>query len=170
MAIAEVRIATVLDAAVVAGVHLDFWRHAYADLLPRSVLDTSDAEMTERWTARIAAGGPALLALEGGQPVGFALLAAVPDADGVGEIEAMGVPPRWQRRGHGGRLLGTAAVLLRQAGATSGRYWVPEDDPVTIAFLERAGWSPDGTRRVLDTGDGLLAERGYHGDLDLVLV
>src|SRR6478735_5255907 len=63
-----------------------------------------------------------------------------------------------------------AALHLRRAGATTGRYWAPVADEATAAFLTAVGWSPDGIRRVLDTGEGTLAEQSYSGTLDLVLV
>jgi len=170
MAAAEVREAGIDDAAVLGGLQLEFWRQAYAGLLPAALLDRSDADQAQAWRARLDVGGTALLATEGGAPVGFALLDPEPDAERVGEIQALGVLPRWSRRGHGGRLLGTAALHLRQAGATTGRYWAPVADEATAAFMAAVGWSPDGPRRVLDTGEGTLAEQSYSGTLDLVLV
>jgi GNAT superfamily N-acetyltransferase len=170
MALAEVREAGVDDAAVLGGLQLEFWRQAYAGLLPAVLLGRSEADQAQAWRSRLQVGGTALLATEGGAPVGFALLDPEPDTDGVGEIQALGVLPRWSRRGHGGRLLGTAALQLRRAGATTGRYWAPVADEATAAFLTAAGWSPDGSRRVLDTGEGTLAEQSYSGTLDLVLL
>jgi len=170
MGLAEVREAGVDDAAVLGGLQLEFWRQAYASLLPAALLDRSDADQADAWRARLQIGGTALLATEGGAAVGFGLLDPVPDADGVGEIQALGVLPRWTRRGHGGRLLGTAALHLRRAGAATGRYWVPVADEATAAFMIAVGWSPAGTRRVLDTGEGTLAEQRYAGRLDLILV
>ncbi len=124
MGLAEVREAGVDDAAVLGGLQLEFWQQAYAALLPASLLDRSDADQAQAWRLRLQAGGTALLATEGGAPVGFALLDPEP-ADGIGEIQALGVLPRWSRRGHGGRLLATAALHLRRAGAGTGRYWAP---------------------------------------------
>ncbi len=170
MAVAEVRTAGPEDAGLLAKVQLELWQQAYSEILPASLLLRTAADQAPAWEARLASGGPALLAVEGAETVGFALLAAAPADDGTGDIEAMGVLPRWARRGHGGRLLGTAAHLLRASGATTGRYWVPDADDVTVAFLAVAGWSQLGSRRVLDTGDGLLTEVAYGGTLDLVLI
>jgi|SRR6478609_5260384 GNAT superfamily N-acetyltransferase len=169
MGLAAVREARVDDAAVLGGLQLEFWQQAYAALLPATLLERSDADQAQAWRLRLQAGGTALLATEGGAPVGFALLDPEP-ADGIGEIQALGVLPRWSRRGHGGRLLATAALHLRRAGAGTGHYWAPVADEATAAFLAAVGWSPDGNRRVLDTGEGTLAEQSYSGTLDLVLV
>ena len=170
MGLAEVRQAGVDDAAALGGLQLEFWRQTYADLLPAALLDRSDSGQAQAWRMRLQVGGTALLATEGGTPVGFALFDPQPGPDGIGEIQALGVLPRWSRRGHGGRLLGTAALHLRRAGATTGRYWAPVADEATAAFLTAVGWSPDGIRRVLDTGEGTLVEQSYSGTLDLVLV
>ena len=37
-------------------------------------------------------------------------------------------------------------------------------------FLLGVRWTPDGARRVLDTGEGTFAEIRYSGDLDLLLI
>ncbi len=85
------------------------------------------------------------------------------------EIGALLVEPRWGRRGHGGRLLATAAHALRNAGALYGLVWIPEADTASRRFYERVGWELDGTVRVLDTGDGELREIRLTGSLDLTL-
>jgi hypothetical protein len=66
-------------------------------------------------------------------------------------------------------LLAAAAAALRDGGARYGLAWVPEADAVSRAFYARAGWEPDGTVRVLDTGDGTLREVRIVGSLDLKL-
>jgi GNAT superfamily N-acetyltransferase len=174
MGLAEVREAGPDDAAVLAGLQLEYWQQAYATLLPRQLWERGDGAQTQAWRERLSLPGPALLATESGTPVGFALVSGtVPDDGedaGTGEVEALGVLPRWSRRGHGGRLLATAAGYLRRAGANRGRIWVPEADGIAADFLSAAGWYPDGTRRVLDTGAGTLAEVAHSGTLDLMLI
>ncbi|MTD13730.1 GNAT family N-acetyltransferase [Nakamurella sp. YIM 132087] len=167
--IGEVMRAGLLDADVVARLQLDLWQQAYAELLPPAVLATPLETLFDRWTARIAGGGPVLVAMEGGTPVGLAALSALP-VMGVGEIEVFGVLPRFARRGHGGRMLAEAATQLRDTGAHGGRWWAPEEDRTIERFLASAGWQPEGRRRVLDTGTGRFAEVAYSGGLDLVAV
>jgi GNAT superfamily N-acetyltransferase len=170
MAVGRVEEATADEASVLAGLQLEFWNQVYADLLPAEVLRRDPAEHTVAWTERITAGGPVLIAYEGGTPVGFAALPDAPDPDGVAELEAIGVLPRYGRRGHGGRLLGTAARLLRNRFALTGSYWVPVADGITAAFLTRAGWTATGRTRSLSTGDGRLDQTEHAGTVDLVLV
>ena len=113
-----------------------------------------------------------LLAVEGGEPVGFAAVATTFDPQNllepVGEIEVLHVVPRWGRRGHGGRLLVSAAAELRRLGARSGRRWIPQADTATTRFLTAAGWAEDGVRRELDTGGAPIVELRWSGLLDLV--
>jgi GNAT superfamily N-acetyltransferase len=170
-------VATEADAETVALLQISWWRAAYATMLPAEVLGVDPAILTTSWSARIPLR-TVLLATEGSEAVGFAAVDPVlqthPDGDGparsIGSIDVLGVVPRWSRRGHGGRLMATAAALLRDRGAAVGSWWVPQDDPSVAAFLAGVGWAASGERRVLDTGQGTLAEIRYGGNLDLILI
>lgn len=168
--IADVRRAVPADARPAARIQLELWQQAYAELLPAAVLLGDPTARETAWEQRIAEAGPVLLGYEGEQAVGLAAVAAQPAEDGAGEIELLGVLPRWARRGHGGRLLAAAAAELRRPGAERGCWWAVQDDRSIERFLAHAGWFPDGRRRVLDTGEGTLTEVRYSGKLDLVLI
>lgn len=174
VASSSVRPATVDDGRVIADLQLSVWRQAYATVLPPAALDTDPAEHAAAWAGRIEQGGPVLLAVEGGEPVGFAAIGTTFDPQNllepVGEIEVLHVVPRWGRRGHGGRLLVSAAAELRRLGARSGRWWIPEVDTATTRFLTAAGWAEDGVRRELDTGGAPIVELRWSGLLDLVAI
>lgn len=172
MAIANVRTADVQDADTIAELQIAWWRAAYATVLPASVLGVDPAVLAAAWTQRMP-GGTVLLATEGAEPVGFAAVDPTVERtqDGVvGTVDVLGVLPRWSRRGHGGRLIATAAGLLRDRGATLGVWWAPEEDATISAFVAGIGWVAQGGRRVLDTGEGTLAEVRYRGSLDLVMI
>ncbi|BBG00763.1 N-acetyltransferase [Pseudonocardia saturnea] len=151
------------------------WRTAYAGLLPEEAFAslTSDAARSH-WTDAVHAGDGfhLLVALEGDEIVGFAAAARYAGAGdlSIAEVSALLVEPRWGRRGHGGRLLATAATALRAAGEQTGRVWVPEADAASRGFYARAGWEPDGAVRTLDTGTGTIREIRMAGTLDLRLV
>jgi GNAT superfamily N-acetyltransferase len=168
------RPASVEDARLVAELQLLVWREAFAAVLPAAALNTDLDQHAASWANRIAQGGPVLVAVEGGEPVGFAAVGAQVDQrnllDPVGEIEVLHVVARWGRRGHGGRLLVAAANELRRRGARSGRWWIPQVDTATARFLRGAGWSEDGLRRELATGGAPLVEVRYSGTLDLVAI
>lgn len=157
------------DVLLLATLQRTWWRDAYADLLPAEVLDVPAEQLAQAWTAQLASGS-ALIAEENTHPVGFALVAADLDEQRRGRIEVLGVLPRWARRGHGGRLIAHCADLLRAAGAERGVWWAVQSDASIAAFLAGVGWEPTGRRRVLDTGEGSLAEAEYTGTLDLVLI
>ena len=172
MAESTVRRATAADGATIAGLQIQVWQQAFARMLPARVVLTDPIAHAAAWDARLGQGGPVLLALEGPEPVGFAAMSTGPDERNllatIGEIEVLYVVPRWGRRGHGGRLLVGAAAELRRLGASGARWWIPESDPATAAFLHRAGWSADGVRRELDTGADPLFEVRFSGGINLV--
>lgn len=174
MAIAAVRAATPADVGEIVRIQADTWAAAYASLVPASAIEQLRGdEARAAWTGAVGAGtGHVLLATEGDWTVGFvaAALAGEPSGhEAWGEIGTLLVEPRWSRRGHGGRLLATAAHALQQAGAIYGLAWIPEADEASRTFYARAGWEPDGTVRAFDTGAGTLREIRMTGSLDLKL-
>lgn len=182
MSIAEVRLATPEDAKEIARIQRVAWEAAYADLPGAlAALDAVDAE--QQWTDAIEFPfSTVYLATEGEFNVGFCVAGLAPesevadasgalpaDADKTGLIASLLVEPRWGRRGHAGRLLATAARGLREIGAERGISWVGQSDHPALGFYRRAGWNPDGTVRVLDTGETTIREVRLTGTLDLAL-
>ncbi|OLT14605.1 GNAT family N-acetyltransferase [Pseudonocardia sp. CNS-139] len=185
MAVAAVRPAVPEDVGEIVRIQAGTWETAYSGLVPAAaVAQLRSPEAHRAWTAAVTAGGAhhVLVATEGEWTVGFvaAAPAAAPGgaaaqpaptlgAEAWAEVGALLVEPRWGRRGHGGRLLATVAQALRADGAVYGLAWVPEADAATRKFYSGAGWEPDGTVRVLDTGEGELREVRVTGALDLTL-
>lgn len=182
MADAKVRAADPSDAAEIARIQLTTWRSAYADLLPAEVLDGLDTAETERQWHETLTTGPAsvLVAVEGAWIVGFCAAGRAPeqetlaadgnapaDAAAVGLVSTLLVEPRWGRRGHGGRLLGTMAQELAADGAARGITWIPEADAASKAFFHHVSWTPDGTVRTLEAGGRPVRELRLSGSLDL---
>lgn len=179
MADAGVHAAELSDVPEITRIHRDTWRSAYKDLLPAEVLDGLDAEPAWREAVEHAA---VFVATEGDWSVGFCVASAAPQedvakADGTLPEDAATtalvsvlVEPRWGRRGHGGRLVATAADALRAEGATRGIAWIPEADKASRAFYERIGWMPDGTVRTLDAAGRPLRELRVSGELSMRLV
>lgn len=183
MAEASVREANERDASAIAELHARTWRYAYAELLPAAVLDALDPEQTTaQWRAVLTAETTTFVAFEGTFLVGCCVAGSAPredlagvgeevpeDAEHIGMIGTLLVEPRWGRRGHGGRLLGTAARLLREQGHTRGITWVPEADQASLAFYERAGWRADGLVRTYDAEGTQVREARMAGTLELYL-
>lgn len=165
MAEARVRPALLDDPMVLGALLRTWWRDAYADILPSSVLEMDELALSESWSMQLV-GARALIAEERTHPVGFALVDPRVE-DGVGRIELLGVIPRWARRGHGGRLMVEAARILHDAGAETGQWWAVESDESIAQFTAGIGWVPSGKRRVLDTGERTITEIQYSGTLHL---
>jgi GNAT superfamily N-acetyltransferase len=166
MADVSVRPAREDDAAEIGRLQVSTWRTAYGTILPARVLDGLDAGVAaQSWRAAITDPPTprhrVLVALEQQRTVGFAAL------DGAtGELTTLLVEPRWGRRGHGSRLLAAAVERWRSDGLWLVTAWIPESDRASWAFLESAGWAPDGTVRILDTGSSLLREVRLHVSLE----
>jgi GNAT superfamily N-acetyltransferase len=184
MADAAVRPAQSADAEEIARIQLATWRTVYSSILPPDILAGLTEEATaQQWRYTIE-HGPAtvFVATEGEWLVGFGAAGAAPedesadaqgnppeDAKTVALVSTLLVEPRWGRRGHGGRILATAAQSLRHNGLTRGIAWVPQADDASLAFYQRAGWTLDGTVRTLDAGGQPLREVRLTGGLDLEL-
>ena len=164
----SVRHASPDDASAIARVQQVTWRTAFAEVLPRSVLDSWDDEVTTAaWrTAITTPPSPdhtVLVAVDAGSVVGFAATAPAEDSR---ELTVLLVEPRWGRRGHGSRLLAAVADLARTGGTTTLTTWLPEQDRVTSRFLETAGWAPAGGVRLLESGDDTVRQLRWHTRLD----
>ncbi|MFD4675363.1 GNAT family N-acetyltransferase [Lentzea sp. NPDC058450] len=174
MADAGVQIATAADLQEIVRIHRETWRLAYAELLPKDVLDTLDAD--EAWSLAVHSGA-VLKATEGEWTVGFVVASKAPDeevakADGslpddadTTALVSVLVEPRWGRRGHGTRLVAEAGRRLQETGASRGIAWIPEADKASKSFYERLGWTGDGTVRTLDAGGRPLREIRVSGEL-----
>lgn len=177
MATVQVRNSTAGDGLAIAWIQLEVWQAAFADVLPDDVLTAAPAELAQSWTAAFKTDNSSVeMATEGDQVVGFVHAGLIdPDPDqsvmraSVGQIHVLYVRPAWARRGHGGRLIASAAARLRVLGAHRGIWWVPETDRATTKFLESIGWESDGASRVLDTGKAHLRELRWTGSLELML-
>ena len=145
------RPARVDDAAAVAVAHIASWRHAYAGLVPQSLLDgLSVREGTERWSTRIEQADPAtrriLVAEVDGAVKGFAAMGNSRDEDApatTGELSAIYLHPEVMGRGLGHRLHERALDELRGLGHTEARLWVLATNTATRRFYERHLWTHD---------------------------
>jgi GNAT superfamily N-acetyltransferase len=179
MADVSVRPARLDDAGEVGRIQVGTWRWGYRDILPAEVLaELTEDTATEAWQEAIRTPPTqhhqVLIALEGDTAVGFAAFGPSderedgdPDEPTVA-VASLLVEPRWQRRGHGSRLMAALADHVRDNGTARLVVWIPEADTATREFLLGAGWGPDGLARALDTGAGELREIRLHTRLDVV--
>jgi GNAT superfamily N-acetyltransferase len=173
MADVSVRPARSTDASELGRIQVATWRWGYRSVLPVEVLDAlTDEAAGEAWSVAISDPPTpqhrVLVALESEHTVGFAAFGPDDDreADDPDEptvaVATILVEPRWQRRGHGSRLLAALADHVRGDGAARVVTWIPEADTTMREFLIGAGWAPDGLARTLDTGAGELREVRLH--------
>ena len=169
----SVRVAWAADAAGIAAVQLRAWAERYGDVVAGVGVDEAlRVASWERYLTRPPeARYRALVALERVRLVGFALTGpcADPDADAAvdGEIAELVVDPAELGQGHGSRLLQAAADTLAADGFTRVVCWVDTIDDALRAFLESAGWAPDGASRELadDSGSGSVKQVRLHAAL-----
>lgn len=164
----SVRVAWVADAADMARAQVRAWRTGYRGLLPGVVLDGLDVDaLAERWATDLrrppAATHRALVALDADRLVGFAATGPSDDPDAEhgrdAEMTLLVVDPDRTGQGHGSRLLTAVADTGRADGYARLTTWVFARDDAMRAFLESAGWAPDGAHRemVVDVDDAEAA-------------
>lgn len=158
-AINGVRKAVALDASLIARIQVRAWERGAGTSVPASMLGAmSDRAVEDGWTMAIT-GPPSrrhrvLVAVSDGVVVGFGATAPAGDPDSEpdheGEVVALHVDPGQRAAGHGSRLLAACVDNLRDDGCDVAYHWVSDTDEDSRAFLEGAGWAPDGGYRELD--------------------
>lgn len=162
-----VRVATMADVDRIGQINADAWRERLGHILPSSVLDAlRPGDLALVWAGALinppTSAHRLLVAIGAGDIAGYAALgpSGDPDADAVtGEILALEVDPRYQRRGHGSRLMSAAVDLGRSSGYDTMSTWCPIHDTTRRAFLQSAGWAPDTAVRDLALLDPQDPER-----------
>jgi len=162
------------DAATIAALQHAHWRRTYGDTVdPAELAALDEAVMTERWAQIVAAPRDArmrvLVALERATMRGFALVHPChdPDADQVADAEVgeFVVDESHRREGHGSRLLHACVDTVRADGFTRAVWWVSTGDDVLRAWLQDAGWAPDGAHREFAGATGPLKQIRLHTSL-----
>jgi GNAT superfamily N-acetyltransferase len=161
---AGIREAEVGDAEAIARVHVESWRTTYSGIIPDDHLaQLSHERRAQMWRNNVAKRTRQECVYvaedENGAVVGFA--AGGPERAGDplyrGEIYAIYMLKKFQRRGIGRRLIAAIARRLLQAGFESMRIWVLAKNP-SRGFYEALGGE-------------LLSEKGIAiGDTKLIEV
>lgn len=159
LADASVRTARPSDAPAVGLVQAWVWQTELADLLEPEVLEgLTGPRFAGVWRQSLehppSPRHRLLVACAGPQVVGYVAIGPAddePDLDPAttGTILEGGVHPEGRRAGHGSRLLNAAVDTLR-AGSDDLEaivVWVLADAEHTRAFLQAAGFEPDGAHR-----------------------
>jgi len=165
-----VRSAVPADASGIATVHVRGWQTAYRAILSDALLDGLSVEQrTERWRRILNddaehAGCTKVAELDG-QIIGFVHNAPSrddgADPSSVGELIAIYVRPDAFGTGVGRALMDAALDWFAAAGYPEATLWVLDGNARAIRFYERAGWTPDGTRKQDTIGDEPVTELRY---------
>jgi ribosomal protein S18 acetylase RimI-like enzyme len=162
-----VRAARASDAAGLARVQVSSWEASLAGLVPDSVLTSlcsaeAVGQFSSRWLEAITKPPTSKhrvhVAYSPGSSDIFGFAAAGPATDedlwpgSDGELYELHVLPGLGDAGHDGRLLHAVADTLAEDGFSGAVTWALAGDSSRIAFLESAGWAPDGSRSNLDMG------------------
>lgn len=173
LADAAVRTGRPSDGPAVGFVQAFVYQHEYTGTLPAAALAAmTGPQLGSVWRRSLEQPPTArhrlLVATAGATVVGYAAIGPAGDEPGLEDATGMvydgGVHPEARRSGHGSRLLNAAIDTLR-AGDSAGTLvavatWVLADAESTRAFLQDAGFSPDGAwrDRVVDDEGGTVRE------------
>lgn len=133
------------EARTFATTHIQCWREAYGQIVPRAVLDATDLDShTERWTTILQEPDRFVLgAYAGEQPVGFVNACQRREELYEGEdghIAAIYVLAQYHRRGIGRQLLGAAARWwLARGGHALGLTALAENLPARQFYAAAGG-------------------------------
>ena len=133
------------DAALLAFLHTESWRSAYATLLDPAYLEHEmEGERSAHWLAHLPAVlaglGHIYIAERAGEILGFVCVLRERDPDWGGYVDNLHVRPHLRGAGIGKVLLDAALDWLRSAGEERAYLWVYEANLSARRFYEREGW------------------------------
>jgi len=162
----QIREAHETDIAAIATVHVASWRSTYRGLVPDEYLDgLSVPDRERRWREVFSTVGGAHCIFVAEDPglgiIGFADGGSSRDGVGGldGELYAIYLLERSQRRGVGRRLVKAVASRLLGAGINAMSVWVLENNPA-CGFYETLGGVLIG-RKMVVIGGATLSEVAY---------
>lgn len=166
------RNALTIDAAAIAAIHVNAWRIAYSDIIPKSYLDTiSLGKRKEMWESILSEStkGTFVLSDDHGSITGWASFGASrdDDGDGTGEIYGIYIDPAWWGNGFGKKLMGISENELESRGFGSVTLWVLEKNNRARRFYETVAYKTDGALKTVEMADVKLVEIRYRKSLDL---
>jgi GNAT superfamily N-acetyltransferase len=161
------------DARGIAEVHIETWRDAYKNNLPRSFLAGLNVENRERmWHDEMKVLAPdrrPWVAEASGRIIGFVSAGgsrAEQPLPGEGEVYAIYVMPDCWARGIGRNLLAHAERDLVSFGYNQAILWCLAANERARKFYEQTGWQPDGATVTRTIGGVEVEEVRYRIRLD----
>lgn len=163
----KIREAVPGDAAGIARVHVESWRTTYRGVVPQAFLDGLSVEHRTRWWDGMFARADRRRCVfvaedDDGQVIGFAFAGPESRGDRVytGEVYAIYLLARHQRRGIGRRLMGAAVERLAALDMQSMLLWVLAENHPSRRFYEAIGGQELRTEPI-EIGGAELEEAAY---------
>jgi ribosomal protein S18 acetylase RimI-like enzyme len=151
-----IRRASAGDTLDIARLHADSWRRHYRGAYSAFYLDGDlDADRLTVWTERLSSQETAMtfVAEESGAVVGFVHVQLDADPDWGALVDNLHVSYEWQGAGIGTRLLGAAALGVRELRPGAGIYlWVLEQNTQAQGFYLSRGGRSEGREPVSPPG------------------
>ncbi len=161
-----IRKAFAADAAEIANVHLNCWREAYQNLLPKTFLDQLPLTFKRRlnyWN-KVAKeeNNPLFVAEADLGIVGFASFGPARDTSmsGYGEVRAIYLLEKFKGKKIGHALLKQGMRVLFKMDMIKAYCWVLEGNP-TIRFYEKSGAMFNGLEKTDEIGGKQVKELCY---------
>ena len=159
-----VRVATPNDAEVLAKIHVDAWRTAYAGVMPDAYLAKLSLDQKAiEWRERLTTLGDAsptprattLVAERDGEVHGWVTYGPNrdPDVNEGGELFALNLHPTFFGQGAGLSLLSAAESGLMNFGYREWILWVLQENPRARHFYSKYGYSADGPGKDISFGE-----------------
>jgi ribosomal protein S18 acetylase RimI-like enzyme len=165
---ASIRIARADDARGIARVHVESWRDAYADLLPKRHLLQLDPERHAIGWARTLARADdrrhTMVAAVDDDVVGFATFGpGRNDRPGnEGEIYMLYVGTDWREMGIGRQLVQASSIALWEIGKSAVSIWCLAENTAAIGFYRRLGGQRIAKPRAENVGGVEFQVIGFH--------
>lgn len=159
-----IRPATAVDAMAIRAVQVQSWRETYRGIVPDAYLATLDTTPTE-WQRNIAEGLGVLVAQDGPDIAGFVAFGPQrdPKLPFTGEIHAIYLLARLQKRGVGRALMHAAARGLHDRGHENASLWAMTENTSAFDFYLHLGARPVGTAS-FEVGGVTVAETALAWD------
>lgn len=161
-----IRKANIYDISDIAKVHVEAWNTTYDRIMSEEYLEGFTFERRKKFWLKFINDGKSVYVVEekSGEIVGFAVPKVIRSAksDPVGEISAMYILDKYQRRGIGKKMLITCAKLLRNVEVNRMIVWVLKENPACGFYKAVGGEEVDARIDRVDNKD--LLKLAYRWD------
>ena len=143
---ANIRYATILDAAAIANTHVASWQAAYCGQIPDNILDSLSVDEREKMWQELLENDVPVLVLEAhsGDIAGFLSYCKSRDEDAISEtiaeISALHLKSSYWRQGFGRLLCNEAINELKKLGYSEVTLWVLDSNKQARQFYEAIGF------------------------------